>query len=315
MKYLILTLFFVSLVSAKAPKIDYHGEISGNFDSNIGQNMLEQPKFYVTPSLGGSWFPKQGIAFGRVDLSYELHVLDRAPKYNDPLVDVGVGAEVKSGTFRITPELSFALWYVNKVTIGDNPTERNFVIAQRKVKLETPMKLVFPRQIVKFGLIGSYTDEMGNQLDGLDISLEPGWSYRFKKKKKAFVQMRSAGADGSLDFNLAKGNTKKFTQGEISPDMSVRVGKKGAYVSLSGSYARRIYGAPIPDPQSSDSLTELVSIISGSGFLDVPVVKDLHVQAGTKLRVRNSNISYDEWNRNTAFIRIKWDSSLGKDSD
>jgi len=127
--------------------------------------------------------------------------------------------------------------------------------------------------------------------------------------------MKSVGTDGSLDFNLAESDQKSYSQGEITPNLAVRFGSKNGYLSLSGSYTRRQYSAPVSNPQGSDSLLELVSLYSGSGFLDIPVVSDLHIQAGGKVRFRTSNVSYDEWNRHTAFVRLKWDSSLGKETD
>ncbi len=321
MKHL-LTVFVLSVVSAlplvaAQPKLEYHASITGNYESNIGQNILEVAQGYVTPSVGAKWFPAHGPVYGKIDLSYELHVQDRAPKYNDPLIDIGVGAPIRSGKFRITPELSYALWYANNVVLVSDSARnvRNFVVAQRKALIDLPMKLVFSRQVIEFGVKGSYTDDIGNEYDGIDLSFDPAWSYRFKAKKRVPVQMKSFGVDGSIDLNLAEGDTKKYSQGEISPSLAVRFGSKGSYASLSGNYARRIYGSPISDPQSSDSLKELISLFGASLFLDISVVSDLHIQAGGKLRFRNSNISYDDWDRHTAFVRLKWDCSLGRDSD
>lgn len=311
------TALFVGYCSVLAdqPKLDYSASVTGNFDSNIGQNIMNQSKLFVAPALGAKWFPAHGPVFGRIDMSYQLHVQDRAPKYNDPLIDAGVGAELKSGKFRISPELSYGLWFANDVTIKGDSTAKNFQLVLREISLKTPMKLVYPKQLIELGVGGSFTDDIGSDYDGISVAVDPSWSYRFKKKRNATVQMKSFGLGSSIDLNLVKGKTKQYFQGEIAPEVAVRLGKKGGYVSLGGYYTRRSYFNPTSNPQGTDSLKELLTVTGGSGFIDIPIVADLHIQAGGKLRFRDCNISYDEWNRHNAYIRLKWDSSLGRDSE
>lgn len=318
MKKVVSTIICAALIptfaASKDPiKFNYMASLSGKYDSNIGQNIMEEGMFYLSPALGVQWYPAKGNIYTRLDMAYELHVQDRAPKYNEPLLDVGVGGELRSGIFRWTPELSGALWYANDVQKVWDTTGQvlNFQLAQREIVFNSPIKFITKSNWFIVGMKYSLTDEIGEANDASEILLEPSWSYRFPMKKKKAVQFKSTGIETAVDINIAKEETNSYTEGELGPQMTLRLGKKGS-LKLAGTYARRLYGGTVADPQSSDTIQELCSYWNVGTFLDVPVVSDLHIQAGGKLRFKESNISYDEFDRHTLFLRIKWDHTAEK---
>lgn len=320
MRYIILIIsFFTYSIYAKS-LIDYHTSIEYQFDSNIGQNITEEPGGYVIPNIGLSFYPiKKAPMYFTADLVFDCYVKERDFDDNSPLINGGIG--IKLSTKKLKYLTNFSL----KQFVGMNAYSPMDSISSSKDWISVlriySLKNNFGRKLnnnriniktkislIDYGDIVTDSGRIKNEEDAYNLNISPSYQYNFKFKSKAPFKFKNVTLKFNYEGNFAQCEEEKYNRftATIGTNFKLLI----TIFSLDAAYSQKRYTTQRIHPNSNKLIDIKTNYFIIKPNLTIPIISDLFIEIGGKLRFRNSNYPTYDYDRHTAYSRILWNSSI-----
>lgn len=324
MRYLILiTLLFIHSLNASS-LLEYSASVEYQFDSNIGQNTTEVPGGYVTPNIAVTLYPIKNIPiFLYTDLVFDSYITERNFDDNSPLIDGGIGIKLGTKKFKYITAISFKQFigmnvYTPNDSIGSSSdwisTLRTYTLKndfRKKIK-KSRVDLKTEISLIDYGDNVTDSGTIKNEKDAFNLNISSSYQHDFKFNKDIPARVKNVTLKLNYEGNFAYGEEEAFNKltGTIGTDLKLLI----TTLSLDLSYSQKIYNTKRNHPNTNDLIDLKTNYIIIKSDITIPIISDLFIEVGGKLRFRNSNYPTYDYNRHTAYARILWNSSIKRKS-
>ncbi len=311
MKKLLLPLIVAPLLLTAA-ELDYKLSAGYVYDSNIGQNITEVGKGFITPQVALKLQGEKIPLFLKATSTYENYLTERSPVLNSPFLAFSAGGDWKTKKFKYGTELRASLYYGQSAQENADGTDDpvSWASAKNSYRWYNDFGLRFKRQRILLNTqmqINNYGD---NGKDGFRLILEPEYQYRFKVKKSDNIKVRYLSLLPEFEGNYVKSSPFSYNYTAIGAGANVKIWKSSLYMSI--SYATKNFLGEVEHPQTGEMLKVENNYFYTYGSLSIPIVADLSLKINGKLRFKESTNPSYEWNRHTVGAKLVWSSTLGK---
>lgn len=320
---IVIVLILVFTINAKQRRsinLDYSASIEFMFDSNIGQNINEENAAYVIPRLSFKLNDFTTIPwYIKTSLMYDAYQQKQVPTLASPFVNVGTGFNFRKGKLNYKPEIS-ALLYVamNVDKVGekydDNVIMENFIPVKRTIRLKNDISINMKRN--KFSLLSFIRRNDYGEEDALDsrdewrVGIKPIYKHKFKILKKDKVKIRSLSSLVEYEGNFSNDLSENYNLVNVALGMELKMFRMS--FNILPSLSQKRFTTEIDHPHDDGrKIIPINKYFKLNSSLKIPIISDLGVVIGGKLRFKNSNNPTYDYNRHTFYVRLKWDSTIG----
>lgn len=290
MKTKLLLVLLPIILFAKGVSLRYKVEMAGHWDSNIGQNIMEESSLYGTPEVGLSL----QVPLGNTDLlagssiTYENYLQKRLATLNAPFLSPYIGVRRSFGKLRLTAKGKFAAYYSHTFKLAK--TSYRFTLDNR-LKLAS-------RTYLNINGGAMFNDYASNSSDGMRYTTMLSFEKGFKRKLLSDIEPYFDG-----EFNRAKSDTASYDQLEVGVKSGFDLSLVDA--SLSVGLKSKTYGAAYAHPHT----TEMITPQNKYAIVSLGVSKRLNrlrFSLNGKLRFKDSNNPTMDYDRHTISVLIRW---------
>lgn len=313
-KTLLVMLFSLSVHSREL--ISYSVFLDYRFDSNISQNITEENRHYFVPALGFE-IPAPGKipVYLAGEMIHDSYLRERDYDDNSPFVTLALGVRPKGKRLALKTEL-IGSYYMGFGYEVDND-EEVWKPVLRTAALKNRFSWSKKRKTVGLNLNGQILDYgediFGKKYDksGYSIELSPYFSYKFKKDKNKTFQLRQLGIK-FVYLNMDSYEDRYFYNKFTLP-LSVELRLLKASIKSVVEYARKQYVEARVEDNTDREIVPHYNRLSLESEVSIPLISKLSVDAGFKLRFRNSNWYKFDHNRHTYRIRLAWNHKVERE--
>lgn len=283
------------------------------FDSNIAQNTTETSKHYFVPGAYLKLYPFSAAdLFISTEIIYDCYLKERDADDNSPFVTGGLGIDLGKKKIRVTPEFYIEQYFMaNGYSLnndGEFEEKDSWVSFLRTYNFKTS----FLRKKKKVGIYANaevgYRDyDQKNEKEGVELKLEPEVRYFFKGKDKK-VGFKSFRAAIEYSGQFTETGSNSYNRVMVTVKTDVRLWR--AKLDVAVECGRKIYIGTIEHPHSGDEINETIKYLNFKPSINVDVIADLELNAGSTIRLRKSNYPNEEYYRYTLFAGVSWDSKI-----
>lgn len=304
----------------KRTELVYSASVDLMFDSNIGQNINEENAIYVVPRL---YFKLKDFTalpwYIKTNFVYDAYQQNRVPTLASPFVKIGTGFDFKKKQFSYKPELSALLYLAMNVDkVGDNYEDvvdvESFVSVKRSIRLTNNVIINLKENkisILNYIRRNDYgEDAIEDSRDEWRIGLKPVFKHKFRILKKDKVKIKSISTYFEYEGNFSIDESENFHLIQVALGLDFKLLRMSLHISP--ALSQKKYTLETTHPHDDE-----IKIIPNNKYfklesnLNIPIISDLKFVIGGKVRFKNSNNPMYDYNRNTCYARLKWESSVG----
>lgn len=296
MRLLILLLLVPMLLFAEDANLRYRVELSGLWDSNIGQNIMEESSLYGTPEVS----VMAQVPLGKTDLlagsgiTYENYLQKRLATLNAPFLSPYLGVRRSFGRLRSTAKGKLAVYYSHSFKVAK--TSYRFTLDNR-IKLAK-------RAYLHVNGGAMYNDYALTSSDGMRYTTMLSFEKRFKRNILTGLEPYFDG-----EFNRAKSDTASYDQVEVGINSDCDLSIFDA--SFSVAVKSKTYGAAYEHPHTTEMITPQNRYALASLGIS-KTIKKLRLSLNGKLRFKDSNNPTMDYDRHTIGVSIRWSDTFFK---
>lgn len=321
MRKSIIFILLALSIQAENRILKYNLGCKYQFDSNIGQNINNQSGNYVIPSLGIAYYPfRKTDLFVQLNLKFDSYITERDIDDNSPFLSGKAGIKLGKKKLSYSPKIQLDQYIgMNSFNLQADIIEENSKSWQpflRKYFFKNSIEFNKKRNNLtgklnigyqNYGDLQRDTEIIKNEEDGFLYQVEIGYKRKIKNIKKN-IRIKNSGIIINYDGLLARTDKECFNRLSGSVNTKIKFWKTN--LDLQFSIIQKTYTSKIKHPFSGDTINASIKTLHIEPTYEIPIVSDLSLKTGAKLRFRRASIPEDEYNRHTVFALLSWNSSL-----
>lgn len=301
------SIFSVSLYAKEI--VNYKISVDYIFDSNISRNISEEGRSYPLPSLDMKLLsPGKFPLYLKGALAFDSYLKEREFDDNSPFVEIGFGTDLKKKKLKFSSEIIGA-YYMGFGYETEND-EESWKAVIRKALWDNKISYKKKRKTIALNIIGG-VDDYGKDVDGIKSDksgylfiAEPSFTYKLKKDKDQKIGVKDITLSFEYEYKDCynrKGDYNRFT---IPLSFSFKFLRTDIETEL--AISKKLYQNEREDDLINKNVTPYYNRITVGTDISIPLISNLSIIAGGKLRYRDSNWRSFDYNRHTCHLQLLW---------
>lgn len=301
------SIFFVSIYAKDI--VNYRVSFDYIFDSNISRNISEEGKSYPLPSIDMKLLsPGKFPLYLKGSLAFDNYLKEREYDDNSPFVKVGFGTDVKKKRFKFSSEIAGA--YFMGFGYEDENDKESWKAVIRTASWDNSFSYKKKRKIVALNIVGG-VDDYGKEANGIKndksgylLIAEPSFTYKLKKDKEKKIRLKDIKLSFEYEYKDCYNRENDYNRFTIPLSFEVKFFRADIETEL--SISKKLYINERDDNVLNNNVIPYYNRITVGSDISIPLISNLSIVAGGKLRYRDSNWRSFDYNRHTCHLLLQW---------
>lgn len=311
--FLIILFNYARLISKEV--LDYTISLDYIFDSNISRNVNEFNKDYLLPEIDFKLTSPNKIPFYlKGQLAFDHYLRERDFDDNSPFVSLGVGVNAGKKKLNLSSEI-FGEYYMGFGYEKETDSESwNAVIRIAKWNND----VIYKKKRKTFGFkleagildYGKDKNDVKSDKTAYAVEMAPSFSYKFKKRTENKIRVKKVSAEFKYEFTDAYHRKNDFNR--VSLPLSLNVKFFRADIDSEIELSKKLYKNERIESISNKVVLPYYNRITLGSDISIPLISNLSVIVGGKLRFRDSNWQQFDYNRHTCHLLLQWQHEVDR---
>ncbi len=306
--YIILIGLFATTLYSKEV-LNYSLSADFIFDSNIERNITEVNKPYILPTLDLKLIsPNKIPLYLKGAIAFDHYLRERDYDDNSPFGMLGLGFEKSNKKLKFRSELDGQYYMGFGYEIDSE--EESWKAVGRTAKWDNRISYQGKRKKYSLKIIGEIHDYgkdrsgITNDKSGYKLEVDPAFLYKLKKNKEKEIRLKTVSLNLTYEYFDAYNRDDDFQRFSIPLEFKIKFLR--AEINNEIELKKKLYKNSRIDDITEQTIKPYYNGISLGTDIAIPLIADLNVIVGGKIRFRDSNWSSFNFSRHTCHLLLQW---------